>query len=59
MSREPDDETAFFIQLAKVCEQLHSLPGPGGVLQQDGYLMMGMSAALDAFNERRNKDQPK
>ncbi len=59
MSRPPDDETSFFIDLARVCSQLQCLPGPGGVLEQDGYIMMGVRAALDAFEEKADRDKPK
>lgn len=37
--------------------QLHCLPGPGGVLDQDGYIMMGLTAAIDAISERQNKEE--
>lgn len=57
MNREPDDEVAYFIRVGTICYQLQCLPGPGGVLQQDGYIMMGVSATLDALVEKQNKDE--
>lgn len=59
MTRDPDEETRFFIELGTICYNLHCLPGPGGVLEQDAYLMQGVGYAVEAFIERQNKDQPK
>lgn len=59
MTAKPDEEVSFFMEMAQLCEQLHTLPGPGGILQQDGYIMMGVRLALDAFNERREREHNK
>jgi hypothetical protein len=57
MNREPDVETAMFINVAQMCRRFSCLPGPGGVLEQDGYMMMGVGIALDAIAEREHKEE--
>jgi hypothetical protein len=43
--------------ITALCKQLHCLPGPGGLFQQDPYLIDGISLVLDALNERQEKEQ--
>lgn len=57
MNREPDEETFMFIRIATMCRRFNCLPGPGGVLEQDGYVMMGVSIALDAITEKENRNE--
>jgi hypothetical protein len=39
-----------------MCDTFKSLPGPGGVLEQDSYAMWLLSLYLEAKAERRQKD---
>lgn len=56
MNRPPDDEVAFAIELTNLCEQLHSLPRAGGILDQDYYHIVLIKAGLRAFNMKREAD---
>ncbi len=40
------------IQITSLCKQLNCLPGPGGLLQQDPYLIEGMNFVMLAMHER-------
>lgn len=39
-----------------MCQRFNCLPGPGGVLEQDGYILMGVGIAIDALNEKEKKE---
>jgi len=45
------------VRITFLCKQLHCLPGPGGLLQQDPYMVDGLSLVLEAINEREAKEQ--
>jgi len=45
-------EVARLIQITSLCKQLNCLPGPGGLLQQDPYLIEGMNFVMLAMHER-------
>jgi hypothetical protein len=47
----------MFIGLASMCRRFSCLPGPGGLLEQDGYIMMGVGIAMDAIAEAEDKKQ--
>lgn len=57
MSRDADEEVDMFVRIAVMCQRFSCLPGPGGVLDQDGYIMMGVGIALDAIAEKQNREQ--
>ena len=44
------------MKITYLCKSLRCLPGPGGLLQQDPYLVEGMIMVLDASNEKQEKD---
>jgi uncharacterized membrane protein len=56
MNREPDEEVAYFIQITTLCQALNCLPGPGGLLQQDSYIMYGVEAVLIAQAKKHDMD---
>lgn len=45
------------IQITSMCRIFHCLPNPGGLLQQDPYLVDGMSYVVEAMNEREELEQ--
>ena len=57
LSREPDAEVQLFVGIANMCRRFNCLPGPGGLFEQDGYIMMGVGLALDAIAEREQREQ--
>lgn len=56
MSREPDDEVAFAVDLAGLCRALGVLPRSGGILDQDWYHIALLKAAIRAFNIKEDRD---
>lgn len=44
------------MKITFLCKSLRCLPGPGGLMQQDPYLIDGVTMVLEAINERREKD---
>jgi len=52
-----DPEVAYFIELHLLCSTYHVLPGPGGVLDQDSYIMYGLMGAISAFAEKAKMEQ--
>jgi hypothetical protein len=59
MNREMDEEVRLFVGIATMCRRFSCLPGPGGLFEQDGYIMMGVGLAMDALNEKEERDQAK
>lgn len=59
LNREADDEVAFAIELTNLCQALHCLPQPGGLLDQDGYLVSLMKTVLIAQNEKEQLEADK
>jgi hypothetical protein len=45
------------IGIANMCQHLHCLPGPGGLLDQDSFLVYGMDLVVDAQNAKQEMDQ--
>lgn len=45
------------IRITSMCRAFNCLPGPGGLLQQDSYLMDGMGFVVEAVNEREELEQ--
>jgi hypothetical protein len=59
MNREPDADVLELIELYILCRTFKALPRAGGVLDQDSYTMFGLNLVAQAFEERRQKDQPR
>jgi hypothetical protein len=53
---EDDFEVATAIEMASLCRDLHVLPGPGGLLDQDSYHIWLIQAALAVFNEKEHRE---
>lgn len=47
------------VEITSLCRTFHCLPGPGGLFQQDPYLMDGMGFVLEAMNEREEHEANK
>lgn len=45
------------IELTNICQALQSLPGPGGVLEQDSYHIYMIQAVLAAQAEKAELDR--
>jgi len=45
------------VKLTSLCRILNCLPGPGGLLQQDPYLVDGMAFVIEAMNEKEEMEQ--
>jgi len=56
MRTPADPEVNFFVELHVLCEQYKQLPQPGGVMDQDSYLMYGLLGTIKAFQERQEWD---
>lgn len=60
MSREPEEDVKDAIDLTNMCQELHCLPGPGGLLDQDAYHIHMMRCVIIAQREaeeiQRKKD---
>lgn len=50
-----DPEVDFFVQLHFACTTYGTLPEPGGIFDQDAYIMYGLMGAAKAFQEREAK----
>lgn len=46
-------------EITVLCETLHCLPRPGGLFDQDAYLVLGMQAVLVARNEKQEQELKK
>ena len=57
LNRDADAEVDMFIRIAQMCRRFNCLPGPGGLFEQDGYVMMGVGLAIDAIAEREHKEE--
>lgn len=56
MRRKPDEEVANLINLANLCATMYCLPGPGGLLDQDSYLINGIMLVLQVQGEKAEAD---
>lgn len=45
------------ISIANVCQHLHCLPSPGGLLDQDSFLVYGMDLVVDAQEAKNELDR--
>jgi hypothetical protein len=44
--------------LANACDSFQALPSPGGILDQDPYLLNGVLLVREARDEKYRKDNP-
>ena len=44
------------MMLYRMCSEFHCLPGPGGLFDQDSYVVYGLQAISMAVAEREKKD---
>lgn len=51
--------TAGIIATARLCEHLHCLPGPGGLLEQDAFVMMALAGVYEADSQKQKLEQEK
>ena len=56
LSRPPDDEVAFAVDMASLCRALQVLPRSGGILDQDWYHVALLRAALRAFHIKEERE---
>lgn len=59
LSREPDEDLANWIHITNLCEALHCLPKPGGLLDQDPDHIRWMTAILVAKAEKQELEAEK
>jgi hypothetical protein len=52
MSRDPDPEVEIAMRITNMCKALNCLPGPGGLLEQDSYVMWLVESTLIVQNEK-------
>jgi len=45
------------MEIAQMCEKLHCLPGPGGLLEQDAYYVYMLQSVYNARAQREEKDR--
>lgn len=55
MSRDPDEEVSFAVDMTSLCKALGVLPRSGGLLDQDWYHIALMKAAIRAFNIKEDR----
>lgn len=55
--KRPD--TYSIISLVRMCEKLHALPHPGGVLEQDPFLMGAIAAVAEADYQKEELERKK
>jgi len=57
MQKDSDDEEiALAIELGSMCRALQCLPGPGGLMDQDAYLLKLVEYYMMAASEKEAKD---
>jgi hypothetical protein len=59
MSGEPDPEVEMAIRITNMCRALNCLPGPGGLLDQDSYIMWLVESTLVVQNEKEQQELAK
>jgi hypothetical protein len=52
-----DPDVVFAINMTVLCQEMHCLPGRGGLLDQDGLYVYMMEAVLEGQNERRKLEE--
>lgn len=57
MNRNADAEVIAILRLVRMCQNTNSLPGPGGLLDQDSYYMYLFEHVLRYDDERQQIDQ--
>lgn len=56
MRRQPEEDVAQLINLANMCQSLYCLPGPGGLLDQDSYVINCIMLVFAAQGEKAELD---
>jgi hypothetical protein len=59
MGRPPDDEVAMAVDMTILCRELHVLPGPGGLFDQDAYHVWLLQETLQVLAEKEKRDTDK
>jgi hypothetical protein len=59
MGRPPDEEVSSAVDMTILCRELHVLPGPGGLLDQDSYHVWLLQNTLEVLNEKEKQDMDK
>ncbi len=54
-SKSPDEDVRLALELTNLCKSFHSLPRPGGILDQDFYHIALLSAGLYGMNKLEEK----
>lgn len=54
---DADEEVAWFIGLHRLCKEYNHLPGSGGILDQDSYLMWGLQGVIEAIDIRQKMEE--
>ena len=47
------------MEVTFLCKELHCLPGPGGLLDQDPYMVKLLKAGLSALHEKEEREMKK
>ena len=55
--KEPDEDVKLSIELTSLCRAFHSLPRPGGVLDQDWYHISLLNAGLHGIAKLEQKQR--
>ena len=53
LTKEPDAEVRYAVELYALCKEFHVLPRPGGLLDQDYYEVQLLSRVAEAFEEKQ------
>lgn len=57
MNRRPSAEVEALLEMVRMCQDLHVLPQPGGLRDQDAYFVFLYKHVLLADQERAKLDQ--
>jgi hypothetical protein len=57
LNRQADEEVEYAVTITSLCQALHCLPRPGGLLDQDAHDVLLMQAVLIAQEERVELDR--
>jgi len=57
MNRDADPETAFAINMVRMCQAMHCLPEQGGLFDQDSYFVYLLGLVMEADHEKAELDK--
>ncbi len=57
MNKKPDVEVASILRLVRLCQNMNTLPAPGGLLDQDSYFVYLFEQVLHADEEKAELDR--